>query len=323
MSESKAGITRRAFLGISAGIAAGGATFAQIARGATSETKLLVGVRDVHLRMVGEQNSRSAMRAIGAQTVEIDLGPDMACQAIFGSDEPLSIATEDGAKRLAESAEELRIFAYCMRNRFDESPDEEVKQVVHVARMCKHTNTPVIRLDVVPRRIKDRDEFLKFAIETCKRLVKGTEETGVRLGIENHGNTTNDFTFTEKLFDGVGSERIGLTLDTGNFYWFGYPLSELYGIYEKFASRAFHTHCKSIAYPKEQRNEKRKMGFEYGKYNCPVYEGDIDFKRVVAILRKANYTGDLCVENESLSKFPEAARRDVLAKEIAFLKELA
>jgi sugar phosphate isomerase/epimerase len=64
------------------------------------------------------------------------------------------------------------------------------------------------------------------------------------------------------------------------------------------------------------------MGWEYSKYCCPIYEGDLDFKRIVKILRKANYRGDFCVENESLGRFPEDQRADILRKEIALLKKL-
>ena len=65
------------------------------------------------------------------------------------------------------------------------------------------------------------------------------------------------------------------------------------------------------------------MGWEYAKYCCPVYEGDLDFERIVKILRQANYRGDLCVEDESLGRFPEDQRADILRNEIALLKKLA
>ena len=55
-----------------------------------------------------------------------------------------------------------------------------------------------------------------------KQIIEATEATGVGLGIENHGKTTNNPEFTGPLFDRVGSDRLGLTLDTGNFYWFGH-----------------------------------------------------------------------------------------------------
>jgi sugar phosphate isomerase/epimerase len=68
---------------------------------------------------------------------------------------------------------------------------------------------------------------------------------------------------------------------------------------------------------------KREMGWEYGKYTCPIYEGDLDFRRITTILRKARYRGDLCVEDESLSRFSEAERPENLRKEIAFLRKFA
>lgn len=64
------------------------------------------------------------------------------------------------------------------------------------------------------------------------------------------------------------------------------------------------------------------MGWEYGKYCCPLYAGDIDFARVVVILRRAGYRGDLCVENKSLGRFPEADRAGILQREITFLRQL-
>ena len=42
---------------------------------------------------------------------------------------------------------------------------------------------------------------------------------------------------------------------------------------------------------------------------------------MVKILRNAGYRNDLCVENESLGKLPEAERGAALAKEIQHLKD--
>jgi sugar phosphate isomerase/epimerase len=173
---------------------------------------------------------------------------------------------------------------------------------------------------VVPQKMS-RAEFLPFSIETLRKVLAGTEATGVRFAIENHGHTTNDPEFLTPLFQGVGSNRLGLTLDTGNFYWFGHPLAKVYELYETFAPRVRHTHCKSIRYPEAEREKKRAVGWEYAKYNCPIYEGDINFRRVVKILRGAGYAGDLCVEDESLGRFPAEERGGILAKEIRHLKE--
>ena len=71
-----------------------------------------------------------------------------------------------------------------------------------------------------------------------------------------------------------------LTLDTANFYWFGHPLSKVYELYETFAPRVFHTHCKSIRFPEPSARSSVPWAGSTAKYNCPLYEGDIDFRRV-------------------------------------------
>jgi len=82
----------------------------------------------------------------------------------------------------------------------------------------------------------------------------------------------------------------------------------------------FHTHCKSIKYPADQRERQRPMGWRYGEFTCPIDQGDIDFHRVVKILRDAGYRNDLCVEDESLGKLPEADLAATVAREIQYLR---
>ncbi len=94
-------------------------------------------------------------------------------------------------------------------------------------------------------------------------------------------------------------------------------------MYEAFTGsppRVYHTHCKSIKYPADQRDVQRPIGWKYGQYACPVYEGDIDTDRVIAILKAGGYDRDLCIEDESLGKRSPAECKTVLAKEIQYLK---
>ncbi len=319
------GLTRRAFLRQSCGLVIGAGVLSSVGGPLPAEPnkRWPLAVRDVYLRLTGEKDCWAAMKSLGAQGAEVEVQRDFTCTNLRASGQSYSIGTEKATDTLAKDLRShgLTIPAFCLHNRFDENPTEEVSWTVAVARAAETIGTKAIRIDVVPRRIQG-DDFFKFAVDTCRQLVNKTEGMSVRFAIENHGGTTNRVEFLEKLFGAVKSERMGLTLDTGNFYWFGYPLEQLYGIYRKFAPRAFHTHCKTIRFPDDKRNQKRPMGWEYGKYNCPIYEGDIDFEKVVAILRAAGYNNDLCVENESLGKFPENERADVLRREIQFLKGL-
>lgn len=291
-----------------------------------TSAKWPIACRDVHLREVVKGDPWAAMKAIGVDGIEVELKSDGTCSAISSPKETWSIATEDGVKRLRDrlAKEKVRITAFCVHNRFDERPDAEVEEMTKFVKAASILRVPAIRIDIWPHKLADKpDEFLKFAIDMGKRLVKVAEGTEVRYGVENHGTTTNRPEFLRKLFDGVGSPRLGLTLDTANLYWYGHPLSKLYEIFEEFAPRVYHTHCKSIRYPEDQREKQRPMGWEYGKYCCPVYEGDIDFNRVAAILRKAGYRGDLCVEDESLGRFPEEKRGEILKREVEMLRKTA
>ncbi|HOX58743.1 MAG TPA: sugar phosphate isomerase/epimerase family protein [Candidatus Paceibacterota bacterium] len=291
---------------------------------AAGKKKWPVGCRDAHLKAAGMPDSWSCMKALGAKCAEVNVGLDLTCGSLFHPQRNYTLATPDGIQMLKEdlAASGCRISAFMMANRFDERLEEELDCARRLVPAAQQLGVNVIRIDVVPRKL-DGDQFLPFAVGACKRLCAIAEDTPIRYGIENHGKITNDPRFLDRLFDGVGSDKLGLTLDCANFYWWGHPVEDLYPIYKQFAPRAFHTHCKSIRYPADKRNVRREMGWEYGKYCCPIYEGDLDFKRIVKILRRANYQGDLCIENESLGRFPENQRADVLRKEIAMLKKLA
>lgn len=315
--------TRRGFLNA---IGLGAAAGVMGAKAVGAGTALAVACRDMHLRQSGLTDCWSAMKFLGLDALEVDIKEDLSCPGLHHPKKQYSVATDDGVKRLGDdlASANARITAFCMHNHLDERLEEEVAATAKLARAADRLKVGVIRLDVVPRKIAVA-EFLPFTINACKRLCDAVSATAVRLGIENHGKITNDPAFLDRLFDGVGSDRLGLTLDPMNFYWFGHPLSEVYGIYEKFAPRAFHTHCKNLKYPEDKKNVRREMGWGYKDYAAPVYDGDIDFRRVAAILRKDGYKGDLCLEEEYLKirKIPDAEQPEILRKEIEYLREVA
>ena len=271
------------------------------------QSVLPVGCRGAHLREVGQRDCWSAMASIGAECVEAAITEDLLLPELVHPEHKYSVASDAGIERVAADAKAAgrRITALCMNNRFDERPEYEVEWCTKAANVAHGLGAKAIRINVWPHKLAV-GEFLQLAIRTLGKVIAATESTGVAFAIENHGSTTNNPQFLQSLFDGVGSKRLGLTLDTGNFYWFGYPLSRLYTLYETFAPRVFHTHCKNIGYPESEREKQRPMGWEYEKYHGPLDRGDIDFQRVIAILRKAGYANDLCIEDESLGRVPAA-----------------
>jgi hypothetical protein len=64
------------------------------------------------------------------------------------------------------------------------------------------------------------------------------------------------------------------------------------------------------------------MGWEYAKHAAALYEGDINYQQVAGLLRKADYRGDLCLENECLDRYPKAQHPEVLKREIALLRSV-
>lgn len=314
-------VSRRDFLQTTAASVLGVTMMSQTSLAAAKE---IIAYRDHHLKDTKAPDSWTALKQIGAKGVEIWVDFDRSLPYLYHPEKTYSIKTKEDVQVLQADlkANGITATAFAMPNQFDARLADELAWVQDTVQAAQMLGTKAIRLDVVPNKIQDRDEFLKFAIDLGKQLDQIASGTGVRFGIENHGGTTNDPAFLDPLFDGVGSDTLGLTLDTANFYWYGHPLESLYGIYERFAGKVVHTHCKSINYPEDRRNVERPRGWEYGKYCMPIHLGDVDFQRVVSILRTANYTGDYCVENESLGRFPEAERGEIMKQEIAYLANL-
>jgi sugar phosphate isomerase/epimerase len=322
-------VTRRGFI-VGAGCLSGGAALGLWSSRSAAADKLPaawpVTCRDAMLRLTDEKDCWAALHAVGAEGVEAEIAPNLALPGLFHPTIKYTAATAAGRERLAADAKAAgqRITAFCMMNRFDERPEMEIEWCGAAARAAQAMGVPAIRIDVAPVKLA-RPEFLKLAVAALSKIMAATEPTGVAFGIENHGTTTNDPAVLKSLFEQVGSKRLGLTLDTGNFYWFGHPLSKLYELYEAFAPRVFHTHCKSIHYPAGEREKQRPVGWKYGEYACPLGEGDIDFARVAAILRKAGYRNDLCIEDESIHcrklSAKEATRQ--LTGQVRLLKAVA
>jgi sugar phosphate isomerase/epimerase len=316
-------LTRRDFLKTTGLACAAGLVRPAAALAEAAPKKWPVGCRDVHLNAAAGPDSWTRLKALGGECTEVAVNLDLSCPNLSHPQHQYTLASAEGIGLLKGdlAASGCRISAFLMSNRFDERLEEELACAGKLVKAAQELGVEAIRIDLWPRRLS-KEEFLPFAISTGKRLCALAAGTPVRFGVENHGEVTNDPAFLEQLWAGVGSDQLGLTLDLGNFYWWGHPLKDLYAIYERVAPRAIHTHCKSIRYPDDKKDSPRARGWGYAQYNCPIYEGDIDYKRAVGILRHAGYRGDLCVENEALGKFPADQRADVLRQEIALLKRL-
>jgi sugar phosphate isomerase/epimerase len=202
--------------------------------------------------------------------------------------------------------------------------DFEVNWTIDAIRAADALGIPAVRIDAMMHGEEETppERNIKVFSQAMRRVLDATSDSKLDLGIENHGYQGNRPDFLEAVFAAVGSPRLGLTIDTGNFYWYGWPLSRVYEIIEQFAPYCKHTHAKNISYPPEMRETQRPVGLEYGKYVRTMAEGDIDHKRVVSILKAGGYDRDLCLEDESLGKFPREEWRKVLKADADYFRSV-
>ncbi len=205
-----------------------------------------------------------------------------------------------------------------------ENLEEELDYIKKATQLADEIGVEVIRINshMQIREEKPVEEHAKHFVEIMKLLLRETKGSSVAYAVENHGYVSNDERFLDYAFKEINDERVGLTLDTGNFYWYGYPLSKVHELIEKYAKLVKHTHLKNLKYPEARREKHRHPGEDFPQVAVPLYKGDIDLKRVVQVLRKAGYTGDLTVEDESLGKYGREERKTVLKKDVEFIKKL-
>lgn len=287
---------------------------------------MYVSIRDC-LLVEDFQTPAAGLKELGVESVEVELTRDFEVRA-FDSKERLRLETDADAEAYGRRLRELGIHpcSFLTARDFSAGEVEEhtawVARAIELASLLGMTN---IRIDSAMSRERELDfetrvDLLATGLSSALSRTSGLS---VALGIENHGFQGNSLAFLLNVFHRVGSDRIGSTLDTGNFYWRGYPLSEVYGILRLLAPYAKHTHLKNIRYPEDRREVMREAGWEYGKYVCPLDEGDIDHARVLRMLHDAGYDGDLCIEDESLGRYKTREERvAVLQRDVRHVREL-
>jgi sugar phosphate isomerase/epimerase len=132
----------------------------------------------------------------------------------------------------------------------------------------------------------DRGARWPQMIAMLQSILAEAERRGVRMVMENHNH--NGFIRTaadvEAIFAEVHSPALGILLDTGN-YQDGLPSIE------RTAHRAWHVHAKFTRVLPDGRDAR------------------VDYEGVVAVLRRAGYTGCLSIETEVDEPGADAVRR--------------
>jgi sugar phosphate isomerase/epimerase len=123
---------------------------------------------------------------------------------------------------------------------------------------------------------------IENAIEALKVCCDYAGNKGIFIGVENHGNISPDLLL--EIIGKVDSPWIGINLDTGNF-WSETPYVDL----ERCAMHAVNVQVKvNMQTPEPERK----------KYPA-------DMKRIVGLLKRANYQGFVVLEFEENNPFKE------------------
>lgn len=118
------------------------------------------------------------------------------------------------------------------------------------------------------------DDAFKWCIESIQQCVKRAEELGVLLALENHWGLGATPEGMLRIYRAINSPWLQLLMDTGNFLEDPYQKLEMIAPYTCFV--------------------QAKTYYGGGEW----YTLDLDYGRIVQILRKVNYQGYLSLEFE-------------------------
>ncbi len=288
---------------------------------------MFVSIRESLLTDNTFTSTSEGLKYLGIDAVELSLDRELSVHAP-DAEERVVLDSDDAAKAYRARAEQAGVRVCAVLTACDFSAGDMESNIAFITRaieLAELLGAPTVRIDSAMSRERELDFETRVNLfaEGLGGALNRTKDSTITLGIENHGFQGNNLAFLLNVFKTVNSERLGSTLDLCNFYWRGYPLSEVYGIMRLLAPYAKHTHVKNINYPEEQREVIREAGWEYGKYACPLDEGDIDLAKVVRILKDAGYTGDFCIEDESLGKCATKEERiAVLKRDVVHMQDI-
>lgn len=279
-----------------------------------------VSIRDQIVPVQSGGAFADAIRKVGADSIECAVGTDGTVASLG---ESLSNADTIAHLRHQLEAHGLCVSALLLATDFSgDAAESHVEWAARMIQAAASLGVPVVRIDpwTASRELPQQIVVENF-IHCAGELLRQTADTHVDLGMENHGQIFNDPQVLDLVLSALPDDRFGPTLDTGNLYWWGHSVEEVYQLIERYAPRAKHTHIKNINYPAEIAHRRREVGLEYKKYCCPLADGNLDLKRIVQILRQHGYRRAFCVEDESLFKAPEHEKLGILRNDVQALKD--
>ena len=186
----------------------------------------------------------------------------------------------------------LKVSAVAAGNDFLQAdPDALAAQIDRYKTVCSFVpilGTDIVRSDGGWNRegLVPQDQWDGILVDSFKKCADFLEPLNVRIALDNHGDSTNDGDWQLSLIERVGSDRLGVNLDTMNYRWYGHDLDTIDHYYEILAPHVFHTHFKDGT-----GSRKDYKGMALG-------EGEIHLDHALKCLKQAGYDGAWCAEYE-------------------------
>lgn len=170
-------------------------------------------------------------------------------------------------------------------------PDVSVDYIRRAIRYASDLGAPVVNTDEGLRpEWMDEDmawTVMKYSLTMIERTAA---RYGVTVAIEPHGVYTTQVDGLLRIVDLVPSPWIKINFDTGNSFLAGSdPIADL----ARVADRVAHVHAKDISFSMADQLRGNVTGTPVG---CACGDGAVDWHKVCAVLRRADYKGVLSVE---------------------------
>ena len=181
-------------------------------------------------------------------------------------------------------------------------PEISVPYLQKAVRFAAAMGTPVVNTDegIRPKWVS-LDEAWGIMKYTLASVMRVAERYGIYVGIEPHQSITKTTEGLLRIHGLVTSPLLKINYDTGNAYLGGEDPHQ--GL-ETVKDLLIHVHAKDISFRQSDAERGQVTGTAVG---CACGDGVIDWRRVIRILREANFSGVLSVECGS----PDQATRSL------------
>jgi len=170
-------------------------------------------------------------------------------------------------------------------------PEISVPYLQKAIRFAAAVGAPVVNTDegIRPEWVSLEEAFpiMKYTLTTVLRTA---ERYGVAIGIEPHQSISRTTAGLLRIATLVDSPRLRVNYDTGNAYLAG---EDPYEGLRAVSRLLVHVHAKDISIRMSEAEKGQVTGTPVG---CACGDGVIDWRKVVAILREAGFSGVLSVE---------------------------